>query len=123
MSAVAIPETFALFLAGWNEWDAEKRRALFEQAVSPDVEFTDPLHALSGIEAFLAMVADFQASRPGAVTVRTSEINLHHNVARYHWAIMINGQKLIDGFDAVQLDEQQRFRRISGFFGLLPITG
>jgi hypothetical protein len=117
-----LPETFALFLAGWNEWDEGRRRALFEQAVSPDVEFTDPLHKLSGREAFLAMVADFQASRPGAVTVRTSAIDLHHDVARYHWAIMIDGQKLIDGFDAVQLDEQRRFRRISGFFGLLPIA-
>lgn len=119
----SIPDTFATFLAGWNEWDSEARRALFEQAVSPEVEFTDPLHKLFGIEAFLEMVEDFQRTRPGAVTVRTSDIDLHHDCARYHWAILIDGKKLIDGFDAVQLDEHQRFRRISGFFGLLPNTG
>lgn len=118
-----VPATFEAFLAGWNEWDADKRRGLFESAVAPDVEFTDPLHHLSGFEAFLAMVADFQQSRPGAVTVRTSVIDLHHNVARYHWAILIGGKKLIDGFDSVELDEDGRFRRIRGYFGLLAIEG
>jgi hypothetical protein len=117
----AIPELFDIFLAGWNEWDADKRRALFEQVVSPDVEFTDPLHRLSGREAFLEMVADFQRTRPGAVTVRTSQIDRHHNVARYHWAILIDGKKLIDGFDSVEFDEAGRFVRIRGYFGLLPI--
>ncbi|OQW73122.1 MAG: hypothetical protein BVN32_14245 [Proteobacteria bacterium ST_bin14] len=114
------PKAFDEFLAGWNEWNADKRRGIFEQVVAPDVEFTDPLHRLSGIEAFLDMVTDFQRSRPGAVTLRTSDVDFHHHVARYHWAIMIDGVKLIDGFDAVQLDEQGRFQRICGFFGLLP---
>lgn len=117
----AIPATFETFLAGWNEWDADKRRALFEQAVSPEVEFTDPLHKLFGREAFLEMVAEFQRTRPGAVTIRTSAIDMHHDVARYHWAILIGGTKLIDGFDSVQLDAEGRFRSIRGYFGLLPI--
>lgn len=114
-----IPETFTDFLAGWNEWDADKRRALFARAVVPDIEFTDPLHQLHGFEAFLAMVADFQQTRPGAVTTRTSPIDMHHDCARYHWSITIGGTKLIDGFDVVRLDPQHRFRQINGFFGLL----
>lgn len=118
-----IPATFETFLAGWNEWDADKRRALFAQSVVPDVEFTDPLHQLHGFEAFLGMVADFQATRPGAVTSRTSGIDLHHDCARYHWAIHIGGTKLIDGFDVVRLDAQHRFRQINGFFGLLTLNG
>ncbi len=118
-----IPATFEAFLAGWNEADADKRRALFAQAVAPDVEFTDPLHQLHGFEAFLDMVADFRATRLGAVTVRTSDIDLHHDCARYHWAIHIGGTKLIDGFDVVRLDAQHRLRQINGFFGLLTITG
>jgi hypothetical protein len=117
------PEVFAVFLAGWNEWDAEKRRSLFESAVSPDVSFTDPLHRINGIEAFLDMVTAFQQQRPGAVTVRTSAIDMHHNVARYHWAIMIDGKKLIDGFDSIELDDAGRFCRIRGYFGLLPTNG
>ena len=116
-----VPQTFDLFLKGWNEWDSAKRRQLFEQCVAPDVEFTDPLHQLQGFEAFIAMVADFQATRPGAVTVRTSDIDLHHDCARYHWSIMIGGAKLIDGFDVVRIDDQNRFRQINGFFGLLAI--
>lgn len=119
----SVPQTFEAFLAGWNEWDASKRRALFETAVAPDVEFTDPLHQIHGIDAFLDMVADFQRTRPGAVTLRTSAIDLHHDCARYHWAIMIDGAKLIDGFDVVRLDAEGRFRQINGFFGLLTLNG
>ncbi|MBX9859511.1 MAG: nuclear transport factor 2 family protein [Sphingomonas sp.] len=119
----SIPQSFELFLAGWNEWDADRRRTLFDQAVAPDVEFTDPLHQIHGLEAFLDMVADFQRTRPGAVTLRRSDIDLHHDCARYHWAIMIDGTKLIDGFDVVRLDAQRRFRQINGFFGLLTLNG
>lgn len=108
---------FATVLAAWNERDPAKRRALLDAAVSPDVEFTDPLHKLVGLDAFEAMMDDFQCRYPTAISIRTSAIDRHHDRARYHWAIEADGKRIVDGFDAVALDGEGRFARIDGYFG------
>jgi SnoaL-like domain len=112
---------FELVLAAWNERDPAKRRALLNKAVSPDVEFTDPLHKFVGIDAFEAMMDAFQQKYPTAQSIRTSNIDLHHDRARYHWRIVAGGVTVVDGFDAVALNAEGRFIRIDGYFGLMAM--
>jgi hypothetical protein len=65
------------------------------------------------------------ASRPGATNVRTSAVDVHHDVARFAWHVrMPDGRTLPEGLDVVTLtDDQAAIRRIIGFFGPLAPGG
>ena len=61
---------------------------------------------------------------PAAVVAAvTGHDNLPADSLPHARAILIGGKKLIDGFDSVELDDDGRFRRIRGYFGLLAIEG
>jgi hypothetical protein len=54
----------------------------------------------------------------------TSGVDMHHDRARYSWALVRADGTRFEGFDAVELDLQQgKIRRIDGFFGPLPNVG
>lgn len=112
-----IPPCFALLLEAWNERDPARRRALLDQSLSENIEFTDPNFKVKGIDAFDHMVAEFQQGAPSAICTRTSEIDLHHDRARYHWTVHVDANTSVDGFDAVALDGNNRIERVDGYFG------
>lgn len=114
-------DPFVSLLAAWNERDPAKMRALLDASLTADIEFVDPTVAITGIDAFAAMIRDFQGKYPRAQCVRTSGIDRHHDRARYAWSVIIDEKNRVDGFDAVALDAGgKRLRRIDGFFGPLP---
>jgi hypothetical protein len=116
-----LPECFAKLLAAWNEYDQVQMRLLVEAALTEDVAFTDPHYQIVGIDAFINQVNEFRTRAGKVELVRTSGIDMHHDRARYSWAILWPDGKRFDGFDAVALDLQQRkICRIDGFFGSLP---
>lgn len=108
-------------LETWNTRDPAAMRDKARAALAADAEFVDPHNDIRGIDAFIAMVEAFQARYPDAHIQRTSGIDLHHDRARYAWAITWPDGRRFDGFDAVALDlAQGKVRRIDGFFGPLP---
>lgn len=115
------PDCFATLLAAWNEYDPAQMRHLVEAALTADVAFTDPHYRIVGIDAFIDQVNEFR-ERVGTVElIRTSGIDMHHDRARYAWAVIWPDGKRFDGFDAVALDlDQGKICRIDGFFGPLP---
>ena len=115
------PAALAQMLAAWNESDPARIETFLRSAVTEDVEFVDPNHAVRGISAFRDMIVDFRKRNPKARCVRSSEIDSHHDRARYHWRIDVEGAGFFDGMDAVQFDASGLVRRIDGFFGLLTI--
>lgn len=117
----SLPACFGLLLAAWNEQDPVKLRRLVEAALTEDVAFTDPHYQIVGIDAFLRQVDEVRAREPGARLVPTSGVDLHHDRARYSWALVRPDGSRFEGFDAVALDlERGKIRRIDGFFGPLP---
>ncbi|MES0200111.1 hypothetical protein [Mesorhizobium sp. M0011] len=78
------------------------------------------VHAV-GAEELLAHIAGIQSKHPGACILRTSNVDVHHGVARFAWKfVMPDGSSLPEGLDIAFLDEEQkRITRIIGFFGLL----
>lgn len=117
-----LPECFAKLLAAWNEYDADKMRDLVEAALTADVAFTDPNYQIVGIEAFIEQVNEFRAHEGQKVRlVPTSGVDMHHDRARYSWAVLRTDGSRFEGFDAVALDlAQGKICRIDGFFGPLP---
>lgn len=114
------PETFDHMLAAWNERDPAKIRGHLERALADDVEFCDPQHHVTGLDAFEKMVKDFRANLPDAVCARTSGVDAHHNRFRYEWSVSSGGELLVPGFDVVAVNADNRVERVDGFFGPLP---
>ncbi len=116
-----LPDCFSKMLAAWNEYDPVKLRRLVEAALTEDVEFTDPNYQIVGIDAFIDQVNEFRAEAGKVRLMPTSGVDLHHDRARYSWAVLYPDGTRFEGFDAVALDlDQGKIRRIDGFFGPLP---
>ena len=116
---MAYPESLAHMLAAWNEADPGQVRGHLERAVAPDVHFVDPSHDITGLDDFEAMVHHVQGQIPGAVYSRASDVDSHHGLHRYHWAIHQDGELLMPGFDVTETDDEGRVTRVLGFFGVL----
>lgn len=120
---VAYEENLAKMLAVWNTTDEDEKRALVDAALEHNVHFVDPNHNIVGREPFLKMVSQVQAGIPGAVYSRRSRIDIQNNHCRYHWAIHMNGQQLLQGFDMTEVNDAGRVVKVVGFFGPLEFEG
>jgi hypothetical protein len=108
--------TVDAYLAAWNEADETKRTALAEQVLGADLWYRDPLLEIDGIAAFVATVGFVQQQFPGHVMTRTSDVDAHHDVVRFNWALGVPGETpAIAGIDVAKLDAEGRLHRIVGF--------
>ncbi len=106
----------------WTEADAGRRVDLLADVWAAGATYTDPsVHAV-GAARLLRHIAAVQAKRPGAKVVRTSDVDLHHNVARFAWHVVLgDGAALPEGLDlAVLTPDATKLQRVIGFFGPLP---
>jgi hypothetical protein len=109
------------YCASWSAVNADQRRTLLLSTLSDGATYTDPTVHAAGAEELLAHIAGIQTKHPGARILRTSNVDVHHGVARFAWKfVMPDGSSLPEGLDIAFLDaEQERITRIIGFFGLL----
>lgn len=106
-------------LATWNTPDDNEVRALTEAALEHNVHFVDPNHNIIGREAFISMVHAVKNKIPGAIYSRASRIDKQNNHCRYHWAIHLNGDLLMSGFDVTEVNDTGKIVKVIGFFGEL----
>ncbi|PLP58628.1 nuclear transport factor 2 family protein [Mesorhizobium loti] len=109
------------YCASWSDQDAERRRALLLSVWSDGATYTDPTAHADGADELLAHVAGIQARYPGARIVRTSPVDVHHDIARFAWKFVLpDGSSFPEGLDIAFLDaDRVRITRIIGFFGPL----
>ena len=109
------------YCAAWSKEDAAQRRALLLQIWSDDATYTDPTIHAAGAEELLAHIARIQTKHPGARILRTSDVDVHHGIARFAWRfVMPDGSSFPEGLDIAFLNSsQKRITRIIGFFGPL----
>ena len=112
-------ENLTKMLDVWNTTDAAEKAALVEAALEHNVHFVDPNHNIMGREAFLKMVDQVQGEIPGAVYTRASDLDVQNNHYRYHWAIHLNGELIMPGFDVTEVNDAGKIVKIIGFFGAL----
>jgi hypothetical protein len=103
----SLPQCFATLLAAWNEHDPAKLRKLVEASLTQDVAFTDPHYQIVGIEAFIVQVGEVRAREGAARLTPTSGVDMHHDRARYSWALVRPDGTRLEGFDAVEVDLRQ----------------
>jgi SnoaL-like domain len=111
-------ETVDRYCAAWNEPDPERRRALLREAWDPGARYADPTADVTGVDALAAHIGNVHATYPGARIERLSAVDLHHDVLRFAWRMVLgDGQALPDGIDFGQLGPDGKLTRIIGFFG------
>ena len=109
------------YCRAWSDPDPAQREKLIQQALSPDATYTDPRADCRNPQELLAHIANILAARPGARIMLTSQVDVHHKVARFHWqVVMPDGTKLPEGIDFVEFTpDGSKIARIVGFFGPL----
>src|SRR5947209_4414466 len=102
------------------EPDPARRAELVAEGWTPDATFVDPLFAATGHDE-IATIADAVVSGyPGQRFVRTTELDEHHDIVRYGWALVAtDGSVTVEGLDVAELAEDGRIRKVTGFFGEL----
>lgn len=114
------PEALDHMLNAWNEPDAARVRGHLDKALAANVRFVDPTIDVSGIDGFEQNVHEVRSRIPGAVYSRSSAVDSQHNFHRYHWAIHLEGELLVAGFDVAETDANGKVACVIGFFGELP---
>ena len=103
--------------AAWLETEPGRRMALLEIAWAPDAVYSDPVDHVTGREALAAHVAATQEMLPGGRVEVTSEPVRHHDSAFFRWTMVdASGSPALTGWDVVQLDDEGRISRLTGFF-------
>lgn len=105
----------------WSETAAERRAAMLAEVWAPAATYTDPRVHATGAAELLAHIDKVLGHRPGAKVVRTSALDVHHDMARFAWHVVLaDGSTLPEGVDIAEFTaDGQRIRRIVGFFGPL----
>lgn len=117
----AVVRAIDAHLAGYCEPDRAQRRALLDGAWAVDGELVDPPLEATGPEAIAELVEAVLAHYPEHRFRRTSEVDVHHDHARYAWELVApDGSVAITGLDVATFDTDGRLVRVIGFFGDLP---
>lgn len=106
------------YIAIWNETNEAARNELIESALGADLWYRDPMLEADGREAFAATIAFVQENFPGHVMTRTSDVDTHHDLVRFNWALGLPGEPpAFAGVDMAMYDADGKLHRIVGFAG------
>jgi len=109
------------YIGVWNERDPARRRAAVERVWAEDGAYVDPLAQVAGWAAVDALVAEAQAQFPGLEFALASDVDAHHDIARFSWSLgPAGGEPVVIGFDVAVRDEDGRLRAVYGFLDRVP---
>lgn len=104
------------YIATWNETEPSLRDRLIDASLGADLWYRDPLLEADGLDAYRAMIDAVQAQFPGAVMRRTSDLDGHHDLVRFTWALgPEDGDPVAAGIDVAKFDGDGKLHRIIGF--------
>lgn len=114
---IATVELIDTYLAAYGEPDPARRRELIEAAFTSDAVLADPPFIATGLDELHATFAAVQDQFPGHRFRRRSDVDQHHDAARYRWSLDgPDGTSAITGHDVVMFADG-KIRRVTGFFG------
>lgn len=110
-----------MYFDAWNEPEPVRRRELLGRSVTEEVAVVHPTFGRTvGIDPLDGHITRYQAAMPETRIVLTSEIDRHHDFARYAWAVVdANGDPTMDGIDIVEFADDSRLKLIVLFHGSL----
>jgi hypothetical protein len=118
-TATAIEQLVDQYLAVWNETDPDARRALIARTWTEDGTYLDPLLEGEGHVGIDATIGGAQPRFPGLRFRRTSDVDAHHDMVRFSWALGPEEDPALAGVDFGVIADG-RFQSITGFFDFMP---
>jgi hypothetical protein len=110
-------ETIDTYLQAYGEPDGDRRRELIERAFASDATLADPPFDAAGHEALHATFGAVLDQYPRHTFRRTSEVDEHHDAARYRWQMVgPDGAIAFAGTDVVRFDGTGKIASVLGFF-------
>ncbi len=82
--------TWETYTKSWSEVDEAKRLQLFEECLSPDCVYTDPMMQATGYAQLSGYMSELHKSVPGVRFV-TTDFKSHHDRSLTHWN-MVDGK-------------------------------
>ena len=109
-------KTWEAYVASWKASAPEDKQRLFEQALSRDCCYTDPLTQVNGWASLMNYMAEFHRQIPGGHFV-TKRFIVHHDRSVAYWE-MCNaaGEVLGDGVSFGEYNETGKLKAMTGFF-------
>jgi hypothetical protein len=105
------------YIAIWNETDGATRRQLIARTYTEDADYLDPVLQGRGRSGIDDMVKAVHEKYPGYTFSRTSDVDSHHDRARFSWQLAPeSGPALVKGIDFATLSADGRLRAVTGFF-------
>lgn len=99
-----ITELIDTYCQAWNHASPERRAELLEKVLTPTASYTDPRAHTIGVSALLLHISHMLKKRLGAQVIRTSQVDVHHGMARFSWRVVeANGNELPESMDIVFL--------------------
>ena len=118
---MTVEDVIAEYSAAWSQTDPAARMQMLRRTVVADVPYCDPGAQVVGLDALSSVFAGVQEQFPGAVLVRTSAVDSHHDCIRFAWAFLDPaGDTLLEGIDVCTLADDNRIASFTVFFGPLP---
>lgn len=109
-------QTWETYTAAWKPENAPERRSLFEQTLSADCEYRDPLVHAAGWDALDAYMQDFQRQVPGGHFVTTWFL-AHHGRSIAKWEMRgADAAVLGHGVSYAEYAGDGKLRAMNGFF-------
>lgn len=109
-------DTWETYTRSWSEADVSKRLLLFEQCLSPDCVYTDPLIQTTGYSQLSAYMSELHKNVPGVGFI-TIDFNSHHDRSLTHWNMVdANENILSQGASYGLYGADGRLLQMTGFY-------
>lgn len=118
-------DTVQRYLATWNETDPAARRAAISDLWSEDGVYIDPLASVAGHDGIDQLLRGAQEQFAGLTFVLGSEVDVHHNIARFRWHLVpaAEAEPIAIGFDVAVVGDDGRLAGVYGFIDKVPAAG
>ncbi len=111
-----LQKTWATYVSSWRATTEEAKRALFEESLSRDCVYTDPLTRARGQDELIAYMLEFHQQIPGGHFV-TTEFMAHHDRSIAKWEMRDGNDTVIgDGVSYGEYDHHGKLLSMNGFF-------
>jgi hypothetical protein len=115
--------TIDRYVVMFNEADDTTRADLGKDVFADDGRLVDPLVDATGPVHIAAAIGVLRDQMPGHSLARTTAVDVHHDQARFGWAVNgPDGTVAVAGIDVVTFDADGRIQQAAGFFGELSAS-